>query len=71
MKVIQPRDLFVRGHDLYEGSYDDKGYWSHKEKTGTYLWIPPPGAADVAVEESRNPELSAKIPHISLFAFVY
>ena len=43
----------MRGHDLEGGAYNAKGFWIHRERKGKFIWAPPPGAADVALERLR------------------
>jgi hypothetical protein len=50
-KVLLPEQWFECGHDLLGGKYDDKGFWCHTIKTGTFIWDPPPASASVAIEE--------------------
>ena len=54
LEILEPRDWYIRGHDLIDGSYDQTGFWRWKVKKGTFLWQPPPAAADVALEELRR-----------------
>ena len=55
-EVLTPEGWFTRGHDHVEslGSSDEKGFWQHSFQTGTFLWVPPPAAANVALEELRK-----------------
>jgi hypothetical protein len=53
-EFLEPKDWFERGHDTLGGSYDAKGFWRSKFKTGKMVWMPPPAAADVALEELRK-----------------
>ena len=52
LEVLTPEDWYTRGHDL-EGGIRKNGFWYHKTRSGTFLWSPPPAAADVAVEQLR------------------
>jgi hypothetical protein len=36
------------------GAYDSKGFWRSTFKPGKLVWTPPPGAANVALEELRK-----------------
>jgi hypothetical protein len=53
-EVLSPSDWFERGHDHDEGFYDKNGYWRIRHRKGTFIWVPPPAAAEVAVEELRK-----------------
>ena len=44
---------FHRGHDLEGGYRDENRYWYNRERHSTFLWAPPPAAADVALEQLR------------------
>ena len=67
MEVLKPVDWFERGHNLDGGYYDSKGFWRHKERAEVFLWAPPPGAADVCLEELRKARLKR---HSSTHIFV-
>ena len=54
VELLKPEDWFERGHDLSGGSYDSRGFWRPAEKSGIFIWAPPPGAAEAAVEELRK-----------------
>ena len=54
VEFLQPEDWFVRGHDLNGGEENSEGIWLPKYKPGTFVWIPPPAAADAAIEELRK-----------------
>jgi hypothetical protein len=54
LEFLTPEDWFERGHDHRGGQVDSKGFWHPNIKMGTYLWSPPPGAAEVALEELRR-----------------
>jgi hypothetical protein len=53
-EFLEPADWFERGHDMMGGSKDEKGFWRAKIASGTFVWTPPPAAADVALEELRK-----------------
>ena len=52
--TLQPEDWFLRGHDIVGGSRNADGFWLPTIKAGTFLWSPPPAAADVALEQLRK-----------------
>ena len=55
LEVLEPEGWFERGHDLVQGGTTNfEGHWMPKYKAGKYLWVPPPAAADVAIEELRK-----------------
>jgi hypothetical protein len=54
IEFLKPSDCFGRGHDHHEGYYDSHGFWLIRHKSGTLIWMPPPGAAEVALEELRK-----------------
>ena len=54
VEFLEPKDWFLRGHDLQGGSDDAKGYWRHGVKAGNFVWVPPPAAAHVCLEELRK-----------------
>jgi hypothetical protein len=51
---LQAEDWFVRGHDIRSGDVGDDNHWRPFIQSGTLLWLPPPAAADVALEELRK-----------------
>ena len=53
-KFLEPADWFVRGHDHKGGSFYKINFWQWTIQKGNYVWIPPPAAADAAVEEIRK-----------------
>jgi hypothetical protein len=53
-EFLEPAGWFERGHDMSGGSKDAKGFWRAKIVSGTFVWTPPPAAADVALEELRK-----------------
>ena len=55
-EFLSPEQWFHRGHDLIKGTKLNGFYWPGV-KPGTFVWSPPPGAADVAVEELRKARL--------------
>jgi hypothetical protein len=54
VEYLSPEDWFERGHDLLGGEYDQKGFWRHRVVPGTFVWAPPPAAAEVALEQLRK-----------------
>jgi hypothetical protein len=48
---------FERGHDVIGGSYNGDKVWEPRFKAGTYIWTPPPSAAQIAVEQLRQARL--------------
>ena len=52
--TLTPSDWFVRGHNIigYEKNID--GITVPITQKGTYIWSPPPAAADVAIQELRR-----------------
>ena len=48
---------FERGHDVIGGSYNGDKVWEPSFRTGTYIWTPPPSAAQIAVEQLRQARL--------------
>jgi len=60
LEILEPRGWFSRGHDHNGGYYDDKGFYRVNIKSGLFLWHPPPGAADAAIEEIRKARLKRR-----------
>ena len=60
LEPLTPEGWFTRAHDLSGGKVDDKGFWRHNIKPGTYLWTPPPAAADAALEQLRIARLKRR-----------
>ena len=54
---LSPSDWFVRAHDIVGNSNPSGTNWKPLIKYGTYIWTPPPAAADVAIEELRKARL--------------
>lgn len=56
METLRPEDWFVRGHEAFGGTYDDRGFRRKKGESRSLLVPPPPppAAADVALEEMRK-----------------
>ena len=53
VEVLDENDWFVKGHDI-DGGYVRHNMYYHQYRKGTYLWNPPPAAADIACEEIRK-----------------
>jgi hypothetical protein len=56
-EFLDPAGWFTRGHDHLGGSPDPLGFWHQGIKPGHFVWMPPPAAADVALEELRKARL--------------
>jgi hypothetical protein len=54
LEFLSPSGWFTRGHDHKGGTYDARGFWRHTFVPGTFIWSPPPAAADAALEELRK-----------------
>lgn len=56
LEFLSPKDWFVRGHDVVAFSKPSEGGDLARPiiKKGTFVWAPPPAAANVAVEEIRK-----------------
>lgn len=48
---------FERAHDIVGGSKNADGVWIPEYREATYIWTPPPAAAQVAVEQLRRARL--------------
>jgi hypothetical protein len=53
-KLSTLNGCFERGHGILGEKHDEKGFWRHQFKPGSFIWDPPPGAATVAIEELRK-----------------
>ena len=51
---LNPKDWYLRGHDLHGGDYNEKKVWIPKVKKGTYVWSPPAAAVGPCLEELRK-----------------
>jgi hypothetical protein len=51
LEILSLEGWFERGHDILQGKMDAKGFWRNMIKPGTFVWNPPPAAADMALEE--------------------
>ena len=58
---LSPKDWFLRGHDIDGGHYNSKRFWYPNIVAGTYVWAPPPAAADVCLEELRKARMKRKL----------
>ena len=54
LEFLEPEDWFVRGHDIVGYSTNIDGLDEPIHKSGFFVWTPPPGAAEVALEEMRR-----------------
>jgi len=59
-EFLTPSQWYTRGHDHCGGYMDQKGYWRIRTKPGTFVWTPPPAAADAALEELRKARLKRR-----------
>ena len=57
---LSPEGWYTRAHDIKGGSVDQYGFWRHNIQPGTYLWTPPPAAADAALEQLRIARLKRR-----------
>jgi hypothetical protein len=48
---------FERAHDIVGGEKNEDGVWIPKYKSATYIWTPPPAAAQNAIEQLRRARL--------------
>ena len=53
VEVLDENDWFIKGHDI-DGGYIRDDFYYHQYRKGTYLWNPPPAAAEIACEEIRK-----------------
>jgi len=60
IEVLTPCQWFTRGHDHDGGYYDERNMFRLNIRHGTYLWEPPPAAADAALEEIRKARLKRR-----------
>ena len=53
LSPLLAEEWFVEGHGIIGGRKDENGIWipNHAKNGQTYLWMPPPVIADVALEE--------------------
>ena len=57
---LEPKDWFIRGHDITGYYKDNKGHWRPEHEEGVYIWTPPPAAADVCIEGIRKARMKRK-----------
>lgn len=57
VEFLTEADWFVRGHDIIGGSKNADGVWIPDYKDGTFIWLPPPAAGLLAVEQLRRARL--------------
>jgi hypothetical protein len=53
-EFLEPEDWFERGHDQKGGFNNEYGMYTPNISPGTFVWTPPPAAADVALEQLRQ-----------------
>ena len=53
LEFLTPKDWFLRGHDIMEGEFEVNvdGFKWPKYAKGTFVWAPPPAAAETMLEE--------------------
>ena len=54
---LKVEDWFERAHDIVGGSKNFDGIWIPEFRAATYIWTPPPAAAQIAVEQLRRARL--------------
>ena len=67
VEILSTNQWFTRGHGHDGGSYDKSGFWRPHLRPGTFIWIPPPAAADVSLEELRKSSIKR---HDSMHIFL-
>ena len=70
-EFLTPRDWFIRGHDHDGGQVNQYRMWEWTIRKGNLVWVPPPAAANVAIEELRKSHIKRQssthliiIPHL-------
>ena len=53
LKALEPEEWYSKGQDMMGGEKNADGIWIPRFEAGTRLWVPPPAAADVAIEQLR------------------
>ena len=53
-EYLTPAGWFERGHDINGYFKNDEGLSSPSVQAGTFVWAPPPAAAEVAIQELRK-----------------
>ena len=61
LEFLTPEDWFEKGHDVRGGYYDRQKFWRVKTRQGSYVWSPPPAAADVAIEQVRLARIKRRV----------
>ena len=51
--LLTPEEWLNKGHDLAGGEISKEKLWWPKIESGKWVWAPPPGAADFAIEQLR------------------
>ena len=65
--VLEPNDWFVRAHDIAGWEKQKSGFEFPYVKRSIYLWVPPPAACRVALEELRKARIKRHLSvHIML-----
>lgn len=59
-ELLEPKDWYIRAHDLWKGETDHLGFWRWETKPGTFVWNLPPGAANVAIEQLRKARIKRR-----------
>ena len=59
-EFLEPADWYSRAHDHCGGFVDKGGHWRVRVKHGTFVWSPPPAAAEAALEELRKARLKRR-----------
>jgi hypothetical protein len=54
MEILSPEGWYGRGHNHDGGERDKHGFWRLNTRSGTFVWAPPPAAAETAIEQLRR-----------------
>ena len=57
IEFLSPEGWYERGHDILGGTKNEDKVWTPNYKDGTFIWTPPPAAAQTAVEQLRKARL--------------
>ena len=57
---LTPEGWYTIGHDIQSWSKSKDGFWYPEIISGTYIWSPPPAAADACIEELRKARMKRK-----------